>query len=172
MLRRSTKTADGLALEEVPLDAMRAAPWNPRTISEFQAEALAHSLEEFGAVEPVVLNADGTILGGHQRVAAARSLGWTALPAVRVDLPPKKAKLLNLALNKISGEWDTATLAALIESIDAEASEFAVAGFSAHEVDSLLSSLGDESPSEFPGVDSETDHRCPSCSYEWNGACK
>ncbi len=161
-----------LRVEQVALAEMRPAPWNPRTITDFQLEALQHSLEEFGAVEPVVLNADGLILGGHQRYAAARALGWDSLPAVRLDLDEESAKLLNLALNRISGEWDTSMLAELVSTIDRQASEFVVAGFPSDEVERLLASLDQDAPPEFPEVDATTDHQCPSCHYQWSGPCR
>ncbi len=46
------------------------------------------------------------MVGGHQRLLAARKLGLATVPVVYVDLSPEQARLLNLALNKISGSWD------------------------------------------------------------------
>jgi len=163
-----------IEVEQVTLADMRPAPWNPRTITGFQQDALVRSMQEFGVVEPVVLNADGMILGGHQRYDAAVALGWESLPAVRVDLDDKKARLLNLALNRISGDWDMPRLAEVLQAIDAETPEtLALAGFAEEEVERILASLeGPVPPGEFPSPSIDTDHRCPSCGYEWSGPCR
>jgi ParB/RepB/Spo0J family partition protein len=93
-------------IELVPLGHLDPAPYNPRKISEQQLEALARSMKEFGVVDPVISNRDGTVIGGHQRIRAAERLGLSELPVIYVDLPKEKEKALNLALNRISGEWD------------------------------------------------------------------
>lgn len=152
---------------------MRPAVWNPRTISEFQMRALKESMTTYGVVEPVVLNADGTILGGHQRYDAALELGWTYLAAVRVDLPDREARLLNLALNRVGGEFDENALARIIAQVTDEPVELLVAGFDLHEVERLLAGLdAPVGPGEFPSPNTDTDHRCPSCHYEWSGPCQ
>jgi len=151
------EAATGLAVEDVPLERMHEAPWNPRTISEFQLRALKESLQTYGAVEPVVLNADGMILGGHQRFAAAADLGWSSLPAVRVDLDERQAKVLNLALNRISGDWDETGLARVLSEVTEPGSEILVAGFDEDDVKEILARLdgpvatvagGDDLPAE------------------------
>jgi ParB-like chromosome segregation protein Spo0J len=63
-------------------------------------------MKEFGVVDPVIANRDGTVIGGHQRIRAAERLGLPELPVIYVELPKDKGKALNLALNWISGEWD------------------------------------------------------------------
>jgi len=162
-----------LKVEEAPLATLYPAPWNPRDITEFQARALRASLETYGAVEPLVINADGMILGGHQRAAAAADLGWTSFPAVRLDLEEREAKLLNLALNKIAGVWNERELANVISSVTSTPVELLVAGFGEHEVAAILAGLGEvEAPGEFPSPNTETDHECPSCSYQWSGPCR
>ena len=147
-----------MELEQVALSDMHRAPWNPRTITGFQQDALVRSLEEFGVVEPVVINADGMVLGGHQRYDAAEALGWESLPAVRLDLDEKRARLLNLALNRTSGDWDMPRLAEVLQSIDAETPEtYALAGFTEAEVEQILANLeGPTAPGEFPSPSIDT----------------
>ena len=83
------------------------APYNPRLISEHDLEALGNSMKVFGVVEPVVVNRrSGNIVGGHQRVKAAEASGLDSLPVVYVDLDDQGERQLNLALNRISGEFD------------------------------------------------------------------
>lgn len=135
----------------VKLDDVRPVDWNPRTISEYQLRALQESLSTFGAVEPIVINKDGTLIGGHQRWAAARELGWASLPAVRLDLDDTKVRTLNLALNKISGEWDEDALARVLASITVDPVEILEAGFEEDEVARLMASLNVFPPTDDPG---------------------
>src|SRR6266508_2013934 len=94
-------------VEEVPIDELRPDPANPRRISEQPLEALPRSLKEYGFVQPVLARReDRTVIGGHQRLLAARRLGYKTVPVIFLDLPPEQARLLNIALNKISGDWD------------------------------------------------------------------
>ncbi|HUF53803.1 MAG TPA: ParB N-terminal domain-containing protein, partial [Dehalococcoidia bacterium] len=87
-------------LEHVPIDDLKPDPANPRRIDDAELEALTRSVQEFGMVDPVIARReDNTVIGGHQRLLAARRLGMKTVPVVYVDLPPEKARLLNLALN-------------------------------------------------------------------------
>lgn len=131
-----------------PIEQLRPDPLNPREIGEHEAAALRASLEEYGAVEPAVVNADGTIIGGHQRVEAAKQLGWAEFPVVRVDLPDDKARLLNLALNRIHGEWAEDKLALLLAELAEQEADLGLSGFDSAELDRLFGSL--ESEEEIP----------------------
>lgn len=110
-----------LQVIQVPTDKLKFAPYNPRTLSTKDFEALQHSIDQFGFIEPVIVNKrSGLIVGGHQRVRAATSLGYTELPVVYVDLDDKKERALNVALNKISGTWDDQLLQELLLGLDEE----------------------------------------------------
>lgn len=111
-------------------------------MNKHEGEALKRSLEEYGAVEPAVVNQDGTIIGGHMRVQAAQALGWEEFPVVRVDLDDEKAQLLNLALNRIHGEWDEDKLAEMLWELNESDGDLALSGFDTSEVDKLLDSVG------------------------------
>src|ERR1039458_6918452 len=111
-----------LKSESVPVSKLigMGAPYNPRRIAPEQLAALRRSLRTFGVVEPVVANRrSGRIVGGHQRVRAAEAEGIETLPVVWVDLDETGERQLNLALNRISGEWDEPALAALLEELGA-----------------------------------------------------
>ena len=98
-----------LTIAQVPIDLLRPDPANPRRISEEELDSLERSLRQFGFVQPVLARRDDrTVIGGHQRLLAARRLGLTTVPVTWLDLSPEQARLLNLALNKISGTWDAA----------------------------------------------------------------
>src|SRR3990172_4987609 len=92
-----------ITIEQVPIDQLRPDPANPRRISDADLEALTRSLKEWGFVQPVLARReDNTVIGGHQRLLAARRLGYQSVPVVFLDISLEQARLLNLALNKIS----------------------------------------------------------------------
>src|SRR5664280_2875859 len=107
-----------LTVDAVPIDDLRPDPANPRRISEDELDALERSLRQFGFVQPVLARReDRTVIGGHQRLVAARRLGLTTVPVMWLDVSVEQARLLGLALNKISGSWDDALLARLLADL-------------------------------------------------------
>jgi len=116
----TTSTVASLTIEQVPLDRLRPDPANPRRISEDELDSLERSLRQFGFVQPVLARReDQTAIGGHQRLVAARRLGLTKVPVIWLDISLEQARLLGLALNKISGSWDDALLARLLADLAA-----------------------------------------------------
>jgi len=132
-----------LAIEHISIGDLRPNPFNPRRISDAELEALTRSLREFGLVDPIIARReDRAVVGGHQRLRAARRLGLATVPVVFVDLSPEQAKVLNLALNKISGDWDQELLARLLAELnDAPHVDLSLSGFTDDEVAKLLKSL-------------------------------
>jgi site-specific DNA-methyltransferase (adenine-specific) len=142
-----------MELEQVRTEdlAKRAAPYNPRTISHHDLDALRRSLRTFGTVEPIVVNRrSDRIVGGHQRVKAALAEGIDTLPVVYVDLDESGERQLNLALNRIHGEWDEQKLAALLTELGAMDVDLELTGFTTEEIDTLLRDAG-------PALDASTD---------------
>jgi len=93
-------------------------------------------------VQPIVARPDGTVIGGHQRLIAARRLGYEVLPVVWVDLSIEQGRLLGLALNKISGTWDEALLARELAKLQKVPDlDLSISGFDEDEVAALLRSL-------------------------------
>ena len=95
-------------IEKVSIDKLIAHVDNPRKLSEHDKNHLIKSLENFGQCEPIVINDDGKIIGGHQRVKVAELMG---LYEVDVSVPnrhlnDKEVKELNIRLNRNAGEWD------------------------------------------------------------------
>lgn len=128
------------------------APYNPRKDlqpGDAQYEAIKNSIERFGFVEPLVVNArDGgnVLVGGHQRYKILLAQGVQEVEAVVVDLPENEEKALNVGLNKIEGEWDYGKLKDLVAELDRD--DVTSIGFSKEEVDSLLQELEQESGGE------------------------
>ncbi len=132
-----------LTIEQVPIGDLRPAPFNPRRISDDELEALTRSIQEFGLVNPIIARReDKIVIGGHQRLVAARRLGLETVPVIFVDLSVEQARLLNLALNKISGDWDQELLARLLADLQAAPDvDVTLSGFGEDEVANLLKSL-------------------------------
>jgi len=115
---------------------LKPAEYNPRIMSEEELEKLKNSVKEFGMVEPVIVNKDLTVIGGHQRIKAVESLGWEEIPCVIVALDKKREKLLNLALNRIVGSWDESKLVKLVREIQ-DYPEVKLSGLSDGEIEML-----------------------------------
>jgi DNA modification methylase len=132
-----------LAVEQVAIDLVRPDPANPRRISEEELDALERSIRQFGFVQPVLARReDRTVIGGHQRLVAARRLGLTTVPVTWLDIGAEQACLLGLALNKISGSWDDALLARLLADLQATPDlDLTLSGFGEDEIKDLLRSL-------------------------------
>jgi DNA modification methylase len=132
-----------VTVDQVPIDALHPDPANPRRIGEAELEALCRSIQQYGLVQPVLARReDQTVIGGHQRLLAARKLGLTHVPVIFLDLSVEAARLLNLALNRIAGDWDEDLLARLLNDLRAHADlDLSLAGFGDDELDRLLRSL-------------------------------
>jgi DNA modification methylase len=132
-----------LAVEQVAIDLLRPDPANPRRISEEELDALERSLRQFGFVQPVLARReDGVVIGGHQRLVAVRRLGLTSVPVIWLDISVEQARLLGLALNKISGSWDEALLAQLLDDLGSTPDlDLSLSGFGEDEIKDLLRSL-------------------------------
>ena len=111
-----------MQIEKKKVDDLKAAAYNPRKDlqpGDAEYEKLKRSIVEFGYVEPVIWNKrTGIVVGGHQRLKVMKDLGYTEVDCVIVDLDESKEKALNIALNKISGEWNNDLLADLLRDLD------------------------------------------------------
>jgi len=109
-------------------------------------EKLKNSIKKFGYVDPIIVNADGTIIGGHQRFFVLQDLGYEEVECVTVNLSKTDEKALNIALNKISGEWDEEKLKALLGDLNLEQFDLSLTGF---EDDELTELIGDVNPDDW-----------------------
>src|ERR1035437_2622823 len=130
-------------IEQVHIDELHPDPANPRRISDEELDALVRSIRQCGFVQPILARReDATVIGGHQRLLAARRLGFTTVPVIWLDLSAEQSRLLGLALNKISGSWDDALLARLIVDLGATPDlDLSLSGFGEDEIKDLLRSL-------------------------------
>ena len=131
-----------MEIQKIPAARLNPATYNPRKDlkpGDREYEKLKRSITEFGYVEPVIWNRQtGNVVGGHQRLKVLLDLGQTDIDCVVVDLGLQREKALNIALNKIQGDWDENKLASLMAEFDASAFDVSLTGFDAGEVDALL----------------------------------
>ncbi len=95
-----------IQIKHVPLSEINPADYNPREISENAFKGLLKSLEKFGLIDPLIINkTTGTLVGGHQRLRAAKTLGLETVPVIEVELSEREERALNVSLNNpnISG---------------------------------------------------------------------
>jgi ParB-like chromosome segregation protein Spo0J len=139
----STSRQTEIEIKQVPIGELRPDPANPRRISDQELEALTRSIREFGFIDPIIARKeDRMVIGGHQRLLAARRLGYETVPVVFVDLSQEQARLLNIALNKISGSFDQELLARLLKELnDVPDLDITLSGFEEDELKNLLKSL-------------------------------
>ena len=118
------------------------ADYNPRKDlkpGDAEYEKLKRSIEQFGYVEPVIWNrTTGFVVGGHQRLKVLLDMGIAEVECVVVEMDAEKEKALNIALNKISGEWDKDKLALLIADLQGADFDVSLTGFEPAEIDSLF----------------------------------
>lgn len=128
-------------VKEVGIDLLKEAAYNPRvylTKGDRDWQKIERSIDQFGYVEPIVWNErTGNVVGGHQRLKVLKEKGYKKIPVSVVNLSEADEKQLNLALNKIKGEWDYEKLQDLL--IEFQPEELLCSGFTADEVSVLLS---------------------------------
>ena len=133
---------DTMKLERIPIDKLKAATYNPRKDlkpGDIEYEKLKKSIETFGYVEPVLWNRrTGNIIGGHQRFKVLVELGQKEIDCVVVDMDLTDEKALNIALNKVSGEWDKDKLMLLITDLQGSDFDVSLTGFDSIELDALF----------------------------------
>lgn len=126
-----------LAPYTVPLKGLKPHPRNPRRGDVAQ---LAESLTRFGQTKALVVqNSTGFVLAGNRTLAAAKSLGWDTIAAVRVDLDDAEALAYLIADNRTSdlGSYDDGKVMELLESLN----NLTGTGYSPDDVDDLLARL-------------------------------
>jgi len=136
-------------MEKLPIKDLKLSEYNPRVIDEKNLKNLKNSINTYGWLSPVVINSypgrENIVISGHQRIKAAEELGQKEVPIIKVNIDPVKEKALNLAMNKIGGEFEEDKLIELLSQIDQENEDLlALTGFDTTEVNYLLGLKDDE----------------------------
>lgn len=127
-------------IEQWPIAKLLPYARNARTHSDEQVAQIAASIVEFGFTNPILAGADGVIVAGHGRLAAAHKLGLALVPVVVLEhLSPTQRRALVIADNRIAENagWDNELLALEFDELKLEGFDLELTGFSLDEIDAL-----------------------------------
>lgn len=141
------KTRTRLKIEYVDPHSLKPWKGNPRIMSPEDHEKLKTGMREFGdiveggIVDPLIVRRrDNLVIGGHQRLEDVLKPGLPRVPIVRIDISDRRMKALNLALNKIHGDWDEEKLAAVLDDLK-DLPEVDLTGFDQEEIDRIIANI-------------------------------
>lgn len=160
-------------IQKINIEKLKVAEYNPRKDlkpEDEEYQKIKKSIIEFGYVEPVIVNSDMTVIGGHQRIKVLKELGHTEIECNVVDLDKAKEKALNIALNKISGEWDNDKLEDLILELREANYDLETTGFDEKEIEKILKEteeiINDNQEVDLLGFsDDKFKCQCPKCGF-------
>lgn len=155
-----------MKIEEIEVEKINLAPYNPRKDlkpGDPEYQALERSIGHWGYVDPLVWNKKtGNLVGGHQRFKILLARGYERVQVSVVDIDDQEEKALNLALNKISGEWDIVKLSEVLAELPGPIQE--LTGFQTAEIDNILATgrwdgVGDGNLPDFKEREKDGLHR-------------
>lgn len=130
-----------MLIRSVPIADVKEYGRNSRTHSKLQVGQIAESIKAFGWTNPLLIDETGTLIAGHGRLAAAKSLAMTEVPCIEISgLSEDQRRALVIADNKLAlnAGWDDEALASEIALLDSVSFGLDVLGFSAAEMNKLL----------------------------------
>jgi len=136
-------------IDHIATDVLIPYARNSRTHSPEQVQAVANSIKEFGFTNPVLIDANKTIIAGHGRVMAAQLLGLATVPCITLaHLTDAQRRAYVIADNKLAelSGWDAKLLAREVEDLMAEQFNMDLIGFSGDELRDLLNLPEDPPP--------------------------
>jgi len=163
-------------IQTLEINKINPAAYNPRLDlkpGDPDYEKLKKSIAEFDMVEPLIWNKKtGNLVGGHQRLKILKDRGDTQVEVSVVNLDETKEKALNLALNKISGDWDFPKLKDLLQELDTGDLDMEITGFDLKEIEDLMTQFHPTeadlptllSVPDFEGEDTRGDYLLLACS--------
>jgi len=122
---------------QIALTALAPYPKNARTHSDEQVEKIAKSLQEFGFINPVLIDSKNMIIAGHGRVLAAKKIGMDKVPCVRVEgLTDEQIRAYILADNRLAEDagWDDDILKAELQELKDNGFDISLTGFSIDDI--------------------------------------
>ena len=157
LARTRVNIAKSTSVDWVQIDEIRPNPKNARTHPRKQIRQIAASVSAFGFTNPILIDGENKVLAGHGRLAAAKLLGLTAVPVIRIShLSDAKKRAYVLADNRLAEKagWDAEIraleLAELADLLPQEGLDVSLTGFEAAEVDLLLAEVAN--PESEPGT--------------------
>ena len=100
-----------MEIQSIKINKLKPATYNPRQINSKQYKDLKTSIEKFGLVDPIIVNKDLTVIGGHQRLKICKELFFKDVDCHILNLNKEQEKELNIRLNKSGGEFNMDILA-------------------------------------------------------------
>ena len=146
-----------LEFETINITEIVPSEYNPRKITDEEYTKLSNSIKEFGFVDPIIINLKNKhIIGGHQRYSVLLDeyiqdklkystlymlplgdIGWI-FPETELKIENNNTeKALNIALNQISGEWDTSKLEEIFQDLQLEGFDTELTGFNSLDLEEL-----------------------------------
>lgn len=128
-------------IKTLDINQLNPAKYNPRkdlAPGDPDYEHLKHSIDHWGLVDPLIVNQNMTVIGGHQRLKVLKELGYDEVECVMVDLDDANEHALNIALNKISGEWNIELLESELSGLQDMDFDIDLTGFNNIELEELL----------------------------------
>ena len=165
-----------MQVSKIPIGQLNPAAYNPRKDlqpGDPEYEKLKRSMQEFGYVEPIVWNKrTGNIVGGHQRYKILLDMGMQEVDCAVVDLDETKEKALNLALNKIKGEWNVEFLKDILLELDTGDFDIELTGFDYDELEEMTTAIYQKFKNVEIDLEKFEDERfkycCPKCGFRFN----
>lgn len=150
-LAPASQTQTDLKVALVPISSLRLSARNPRTHSQEQLQQIADSIERFGFINPILIDAEHGVIAGHGRLEAARMLSMEQVPTIRLDqMTDAEKRAYVLADNRLAENagWDRTLLALEFQDLDSLELDFdlTITGFEAVEIDLLIQEPGEIDP--------------------------
>ena len=129
-----------MEIVKVDINELISPEYNPRQITDDEMEKLKNSIKEFGYIAPIIVNKHNNhIVGGNQRYHALKEMSYDEIDVIFIEETDlNREKTLNIALNKISGDWDNEKLEELLNELNTSDIELILTGFDEFELEGLL----------------------------------
>ena len=152
------------SLEKRPIKSLTSYPKNARSITKQQDAQLQSSIEKFGLADKPIINQDGTVIGGHQRLRILKRMGHKEVECWVPNKPleDKQMEELNIRLNKNTGIWDWECLANEWDIMD-----LLEYGFREEELDGVFKEEGESDEEQKPKKKKKKLAHCPACGHEF-----
>lgn len=128
-----------MIIEKISISKLVSPEWNPRQITDLEMKKLKDSINEFGYVDPIIVNRyNNHVVGGNQRLRALKELGFTEVDVIFIEEPNiEREKALNVSLNNISGDWNPQRLKDIFKDLELAGFDLKLTSFDDFQVQDL-----------------------------------
>ena len=166
---------DGLSVEYIAVEKLIPYALNSRTHTDAQVLQIASSIKEFGFTNPILVDEEATIIAGHGRLLAAKTLDMQAVPCITLrDLSTAQKKAYVIADNRLAlnAGWDIEMLKTELLVLDDSDFDLSLLGFELQELKDILDEpVFDAATEDDQGQLDELDPKwivCPKCGSEFD----